>query len=160
MPGRAGRVRPTVPIRAESASPRNARAAFEATGTLGQATVRRVYGDFSNCRLARWNAAMRSWSIVPCDQEPHAWGRNAADIALASDAMDPMHREGLEGFVPMPGGSAFTRLARRLREGRLAVCGFGGSKTPRAFRAACHRFEFVGNGAGRRQGRWIRELRR
>ena len=51
-------------------------------------------------------------------------------------------------LVSSDGG--FAPLAQRLREGGLAVYGFGESKTPRAFRAACHRFETVGkarNGA-------------
>ena len=40
--------------------------------------------------------------------------------------------------------SDFTRLARRLRE-----FGFGDSRTPQAFRSACHRFETVGETAHR-----------
>ncbi len=43
----------------------------------------------------------------------------------------------------------FTRLAQRLREGDLAVYGFGESKTPQAFRAACHRFETAGKARNR-----------
>ena len=150
MPALSGRGRLAVPIDAESASPRHARAVFEAVEKLREATVRRIYGDFSNGRLAGWSAAIRAHSIVPHHRPAHARGRNAADIALAIDAIDPMYRERLDGFAPVSPDSGFTRLAQRLREGGFAVRGFGESKAPLAFRAACHRFEIVGkdgNGA-------------
>ena len=146
----AGRARLAVLIDAENASARHARAVFEAAAKLGEATVRRIYGDFANGRLASWNAAIRKYSIVPCHQPCLARGRNASDIALAVDAMDAMYRERLDGFCLVSSDSDFTRLAQRLREGGFAVWGFGESKTPGAFRAACNRFEIVGktrNGA-------------
>ena len=145
----AGRARPAVLIDAENASPRHAGLVFEGAGRLGEATVRRIYGDFSNGRLASWSAAIRSWSIVPCHQPAQVRGKNAADIALAIDAIDLSYRERLDGFLLVSSDSDFTRLAQRLREGGFAVYGFGESKTPRAFRSACHRFEIVGTGRNR-----------
>ena len=154
-PGRSEgvrRARLAVLIDAENASPRHAGAVFEAAAKLGEATVRRIYGDFSNGRLASWNAAIRARSIVPCHQPAPVRGKNAADIALAVDAMDLMYRERLDGVVLMSSDSDFTRLAQRLREGGLAVWGFGENKTPEAFRAACNRFEIVGKaGKGARE---------
>ena len=149
-PPPAGRARLAVLIDAENASSRHAGAVFEAAGRLGEATVRRIYGDFSGGRLASWNEAVRAFAIVACHQPAHVKGKNAADIALAVDAMDLMYRERLDGFVLVSSDSDFTRLAQRLREGGFAVCGFGESKTPRAFRSACRRFGTVGkagNGA-------------
>ena len=146
---RTGRARLAVLIDGENASARHAWAVFEAVAELGEATVRRIYGDFSNGRLASWSAAIRSYSIVPCHQSAHVRGKNAADIALAIDAMDLMHRERLEGFLLVSSDSDFTRLAQRLREGGLAVYGLGESKTPEGFRAACHRFETVGKARNR-----------
>ena len=144
-------MRLAVLIDAENASARHARAVFEAAGRLGEATVRRIYGDFSNGRLASWSAAICEHSIVVCHQPAHARGKNAADIALVIDAMDLLMRgERLEGFVLVSSDSDFTRLAQRLREGGFGVYGFGESKTPQSFRSACRRFEIVGkarNGA-------------
>lgn len=146
-------MRLAVLIDAENASARHARGVFEAAGRLGEATVRRIYGDFSNGRLASWSAAICEHSIVVCHQPTYARGKNAADIALVIDAMDLlMRRERLEGFVLVSSDSDFTRLAQRLREGGFAVCGVGESKTPRAFRAACHRFETVGKGRNGARG--------
>ena len=159
-PERAGRPRLAVLIDGENAGACHARAVFRAAEALGEATVRRIYGDFSNRRLVSWSAAIRSYSILPCHQPAHARGKNAADIALAIDAMDLMHREGLDGICLMSSDRDFARLARRLREGGFAVFGFGESKTPQAFRAACHRFETVGearNGAREPGQRFFRE---
>ena len=147
-----GRARLAVLIDAENVSPRHARAVFEAAAKLGDATVRRIHGDFSNGRLASWNAAIRAFAIVPHHQPSHARGKNASDIALAIDAMDLMHRERLDGFALMSSDSDFTRLAQRLREGGFAVYGFGECKTPRAFRSACHRFETIGKARNRAIG--------
>ena len=144
-----GRARLAVLIDAENASPRHARAVFEAVAGLGEAPVRRIYGDFSNGRLACWNAAIRTFAILPCHQPAHVRGKNAADIALAVDAMDLMHGHGLDGIALMSSDSDFTRLAQRLREGGLVVYGFGESKAPQAFRAACHRFETLGKARNR-----------
>ena len=150
MPQGMGQPRLAVLIDAENASARHARAVFEAARRLGEAGVRRIYGDFSNGRLASWDAAIRTWSIVPRHQPSHVRGKNAADIALAVDAMDLMYRERLDGVALMSSDSGVTRLAQRLREGGLAVYGFGGGKTPQGFRAACNLFETLGkarNGA-------------
>ena len=141
----AGRARLAVLIDAENASARHARTVFEAAAKLGEATVRRIYGDFSNGRLASWDSAIATYSIVPCHQASHVRGKNAADVALAVDAMDLLiRRERFDGFCLVSSDSDFTRLAQRLREGGLAVYGFGENKTPGAFRAACHRFEILG----------------
>ena len=149
MPEGTGRARLAVLIDAENASPRHAEAVFGAAGKFGEASVRRIYGDFSNGRLACWNAVIREYSIVPCHQPAHVRGKNAADIALAIDAMDLLHRERLDGIALVSSASDFTRLAQRLREGGLAVYGFGESKTLHSFRAACHRFEIVGKAPNR-----------
>ena len=148
-PERAGRARVAVLIDGENASPRHVGAVFQAAEALGEATVRRIYGDYSNGRLASWSAAIRDFAIVPCHQPAHVRGKNAADIALAIDAVDMMHRERLDGFCLVTSDSDFTRLAQRLREGGFAVHGFGESKTPQAFRSACHRFEIVGKARNR-----------
>ena len=146
-PEQVGRARLAVLIDGENASPRHARAVFEAAEALGEARVRRVYGDFSNGRLASWSAAIRSFAIVPCHQPARVRGKNAADIALAIDAVDLSCLGRLDGFLLVSSDSDFIRLAQRLREGGIAVFGFDESRTPRAFGSACHRFEIVGKAA-------------
>jgi uncharacterized LabA/DUF88 family protein len=132
-------------IDADNTSARHATAIFEEIAKLGEANVRRIYGDFADERLKGWREAIQPLAIVPQQQFNHTTGKNAADITLVIDAMDLMHRGGLHGFCLVSSDSDFTRLAQRLREGGAKVYGFGEKKTPEPFRNACTRFIYVEN---------------
>ena len=132
-------------IDADNTSARYAQPIFEEIVKLGEANVRRIYGDFSGNRLAGWDGEIQSLAIVQHQQRNNTTGKNAADIALVIDAMDLMHKGKLDGFCLVSSDSDFTRVAQRLREDGLAVYGFGERKTPEAFRNACHRFIYVEN---------------
>ena len=132
-------------IDADNASARHARAIFDEIAKLGEANVRRIYGDFSSDRLKGWREVMQPLAIVPQQQFNYTTGKNAADITLVIDAMDLMHRGGLDGFCLVSSDSDFTRLALRLREDGAEVFGFGAKKTPEAFRNACTRFIYIEN---------------
>ena len=132
-------------IDADNTSPRFAQAIFEEIVTLGEANVRRIYGDFSGSRLAGWNKAIQSLAILQHQQRSNTTGKNASDIALVIDAMDLMFKGTLDGFCLVSSDSDFTRLAQRLREEGMDVYGFGERKTPEAFRNACNRFIYVEN---------------
>jgi len=132
-------------IDADNTSARHARAIFEEIATLGEANVRRIYGDFSGDRLKGWRDVMQPLAIVPAQQFNYTTGKNAADITLVIDAMDLMHRGGIDGFCLVSSDSDFTRLAQRLREDGARVYGFGAKKTPEAFRNACTRFIYIEN---------------
>ncbi len=130
-------------IDADNASARHARAIFDEIANLGKANVRRIYGDFSNNRLKGWRDVMQPLAIDPQQQFNYTTGKNAADIALVIDAMDLLHRGGLDGFCLISSDSDFTRLATRLREDGTEVYGIGAKKTPEAFRNACSRFIYI-----------------
>lgn len=132
-------------IDADNTSARYARAIFEEVAKLGEANVRRIYGDFADDRLRGWRDVMQQLAIVPAQQFNYTTGKNAADITLVIDAMDLMHRGHLDGFCLVSSDSDFTRLASRLREEGAVVYGFGAKKTPEAFRNACSRFIYIEN---------------
>ena len=132
-------------IDADNTSARHAQAVFEEIVKLGEANVRRIYGDFSGNRLAGWDSEIQALAILQHQQRNNTTGKNAADIALVIDAMDLMHKGKLDGFCLVSSDSDFTRLAQRLREDGLVVYGFGERKTPEAFRSACNRFIYVDN---------------
>ena len=132
-------------IDADNAHPRYAEAIFDEIGGLGEANVRRIYGDFSTDRLKGWDAPIQAMAILQQQQRNNTTGKNAADIALVIDAMDLMHKGTLDGFCLVSSDSDFTRLAQRLREDGMIVYGFGERKTPEAFRSACNRFIYVEN---------------
>ena len=133
-------------IDADNTSAKHAQAIFDEIVKLGEANVRRIYGDFSHGRLAGWDTAIQSLAILQHQQRSNSKGKNASDIALVIDAMDLMHKRTLDGVVLVSSNSDFTRLAQRLREEGLVVYGFGErKKAVEAFRNACNRFIYVEN---------------
>jgi len=132
-------------IDADNSSPRWAEAIFDEIASLGEASVRRIYGDFSRGQMSGWNDKMPSMALVPHHQPANTVGKNSSDIALVIDAMDLLHTGRFDGFVLVSSDSDFTRLASRIREQGLDVYGIGERKTPDAFKKACKRFIFVEN---------------
>jgi uncharacterized LabA/DUF88 family protein len=132
-------------IDADNASPRIAAGLFEEVAKFGEATVRRIYGDFSGQRLKPWVDILQKYAIDAHQQFAYTTGKNASDIALVIDAMDLLHSGRLDGFCLVSSDSDFTRLASRLREQGADVYGFGEQKTPESFRQACRRFIYTEN---------------
>ena len=132
-------------IDADNTSHKHAKAIFDEIAGFGEASVRRIYGDFSSSHMKGWSNVQAEFGIVPHHQPANTVGKNASDIALVIDAMDLMHSNRFDGFVLVSSDSDFTRLASRIREQGLDVYGIGQQKTPEPFRKACKRFIFVEN---------------
>jgi uncharacterized LabA/DUF88 family protein len=132
-------------IDADNTSPRIAAGLFEEVAKFGEASVRRIYGDFSGQRLRAWADILQKYAIDPYQQFAYTTGKNASDIALVIDAMDLLHSGRFDGFCLVSSDSDFTRLASRLREQGADVYGFGERKTPESFRQACRRFIYTEN---------------
>lgn len=120
-------------------------AIFEEIASLGEASVRRIYGDWSAARLNAWAKKVTALGLVADQQFSNVKGKNASDIGLVLAAMDFLHSGLFDGFVLVSSDSDFTRLAARIREQGLDVYGIGEKKTPEAFRMACKRFIYVEN---------------
>ena len=110
---------------------------------FGEATVRRIYGDFTAPTSASWKKVLQKYAIKPVQQFAYTTGKNATDSALIIDAMDLLYTRKFDGFCLVTSDSDFTGLAMRLREEGLMVLGFGEKKTPDAFRNVCHKFIFT-----------------
>ncbi|MDB5620756.1 NYN domain-containing protein [Tardiphaga sp.] len=132
-------------IDADNTSPQIAAGLFEEIAKLGEASVRRIYGDFSGPQLKSWAEILQKHAIDPYQQFAYTKGKNASDIALVIDAMDLLHSGRFDGFCLVSSDSDFTRLASRLREQGADVYGFGTQKTPESFRQACRRFIYTEN---------------
>ena len=132
-------------IDADNASSRIATGLFEEIATIGEASVRRIYGDFSGTRLKGWGEVLATHAIMPHQNFANTVGKNASDIALVIDAMDLLHSGRFDGFCLISSDSDFTRLAARIREQGVDVFGFGEKKTPASFRQACKRFIYTEN---------------
>jgi len=110
---------------------------------FGEATVKRIYGDFTAPASASWKKVLQRYAIKPVQQFAYTTGKNATDSTLIIDAMDLLYTRKFDGFCLITSDSDFTGLAMRLREEGLTVFGFGEKKTPEAFRNACHKFVFT-----------------
>lgn len=132
-------------IDADNASPKIAAGLFEEIATIGEASVRRIYGDFSGTRLKGWSELLSAHAIMPHQNFANTVGKNASDIALVIDAMDLLHTGRFDAFCLISSDSDFTRLAARIREQGVDVYGFGEAKTPESFRQACKRFIYTEN---------------
>lgn len=110
---------------------------------FGEATVKRIYGDFTATTSSSWKKVLQRYAIKPVQQFAYTTGKNATDSTLIIDAMDLLYTRKFDGFCLITSDSDFTGLAMRLREEGLTVLGFGEKKTPEAFRNACHKFVFT-----------------
>src|SRR6478609_1736845 len=132
-------------IDADNTSPQIAGGLFEEVAKFGEASVRRIYGDFSGPHLRSWSEILQKHAIDPYQQFAYTKGKNASDIALVIDAMDLLHSGRFDGFCLVSSDSDFTRLASRIREQGVDVFGFGEQKTPASFRQACRKFIYTEN---------------
>ncbi|WP_282609540.1 NYN domain-containing protein [Pelagibius sp. Alg239-R121] len=145
MPSEARSPRLAVLIDADNASAKIADGLFEEIAKIGEASVRRIYGDFSSARSKSWADILAKHAIIPQQQFAYTTGKNASDITLVIDAMDLLHSGRFDGFCLVSSDSDFTRLAARIREQGVDVFGFGEQKTPESFRQACRRFVYTEN---------------
>lgn len=145
MPSEARSPRLAVLIDADNTSSKIADGLFEEIARLGEASVRRIYGDFSHSRSKGWTDILARHAIIPQQQFAYTTGKNASDITLVIDAMDLLHSGRFDGFCLVSSDSDFTRLASRIREQGIDVFGFGEQKTPESFRQACRKFVYTEN---------------
>ncbi|KAI3397278.1 hypothetical protein diail_11010 [Diaporthe ilicicola] len=108
----------------------------------GTASVRRIYGDWTQPNLGPWKRCLLEHSIQPVQQFAYTTGKNATDGAMIIDAMDLLYTGRFDGFCLVSSDSDFTRLAVRIREQGLTVYGFGEGKTPSPFVSACDNFYY------------------
>ena len=116
---------------------------FEEISKFGDASVRRIYGDWTQNQLSRWKEVLPKHAIQPIQQYANTKGKNSTDSALIIDAMDLLYTAPLDGFCIVSSDSDFTRLAVRFRESGKLVYGFGEQKTPESLRAACNQFIYI-----------------
>ena len=131
-------------IDADNAQPSAIDPVLTVLAELGTVNVRRAYGNWSKPGLKGWRDVSLRYAIEPQQQFDLTKGKNATDMKMTIDAMDLAFRGRISAFGIMSSDSDFMPLATRLRQDGLEVYGFGSSRAPAAFRAACTRFIDVG----------------
>lgn len=130
-------------IDADNANPAIVEGLLAEIAKLGVASVKRIYGDWTQPNLGSWKTSLLEHSIQPIQQFRYTTGKNATDSAMIIDAMDLLYTGRFSGFCIVSSDSDFTRLASRIRESACVVYGFGEKKTPRPFVSACDRFIYT-----------------
>ena len=128
-------------IDADNISPKYIDIILTETVNYGIASVRRIYGDWTNNSKQSWKDCLLRNSLTPVQQYSYTTGKNSSDSAMIIDAMDILYGNHVDGFIIATSDSDFTTLARRLREDGKMVIGMGESKTPMAFIKACEQFK-------------------
>lgn len=130
-------------IDADNVPPSKIGAVLTEVARFGIASVKRVYGDWTEPQLSSWKPVASEHVVQPMQQFANTVGKNATDSALIIDAMDLLYTRRFQGFCIVSSDSDFTRLASRIREEGVTVYGFGERKTPASFRNACDRFTYL-----------------
>lgn len=100
-----------------------------ASGQLGGLLVKRAYGNATK---------IKGWDEAPGIKLVHTGaGKNAADIALAIEAVELSYADRVKNFVLVSSDGDFSHLATFLRERGHRVLGMGEEKAPLAFRKSC-----------------------
>ena len=118
---------------------------IEEVSKYGKATIRRIYGDWTNNQMNSWKEIINQYSINPVQKISYTTGKNSTDSSLIIDAMDILHDQNVDGFCIVSSDSDYTGLAKRIREEGLFVMGIGRRKTPIAFVNSCEIFTFAEN---------------
>ena len=132
-------------IDADNSQPRIIEGLLEEIANYGVASVKRIYGDWTNTQLSGWKKMLLEHGIQPIQQFAYTQGKNSTDSAMIIDAMDLLYTKNFDGFCIVTSDSDFTRLASRIRENGLTVYGFGERKTPKSFMGACDKFIYTEN---------------
>ena len=69
-------------IDADNTSPKYAKAIFDEIASLGEASVRRVYGDFASQQISGWSKISAEFGLVPHHSPANTVGKNSSDISL------------------------------------------------------------------------------
>lgn len=132
-------------IDADNSQPSIIAGLMDEIAALGIASVKRIYGDWTDNRLKGWKSELIEHGLHPMQQFAYTTGKNATDSALIIDAMDLLYTKTFDGFCIVSSDSDFTRLASRMRESGVQVYGFGEQKTPKSFIATCDKFIYTEN---------------
>jgi len=140
-----GRIKIAMLIDGDNAQPGLLPQMLVEAGRHGQATVRRIYGDWTTANMNSWKETLNYHAFQPIQQFRYTVGKNATDSAMIIDAMDILHSGAVDGFCLVSSDSDYTRLATRIRETGIFVMGIGEKKTPKAFVNACDVFVYTEN---------------
>lgn len=141
--------RVAVLIDAENISSKNIDEILDKVSLEGRATVKRIYGDFSDrsksAQAKSWNNVVADYALNQVQQIQNTHGKNSSDSALIIDAMDLLYSNTIEMMCIVTNDSDFTRLAMRIAESGVDVIGMGTTEQDcsKSFVSACTKFYYI-----------------
>ncbi|XYJ09790.1 NYN domain-containing protein [Telluria sp. B2] len=126
----------------DNSSPEALAFALSLAPAQSRIVLRQGYGNDFTMEQPRWRDALNRLAFTPLHQ--FGTGKNAADIALALDALELLIDNRADTFYLLTSDADFTALCRKLRVRGASVVIVGQAKTPAMLRDACDAFhEFV-----------------
>ncbi len=109
---------------------------------LGNATIRRVYGNTETLLNSKWKDFCLHYALQPMHHVGISGAKNATDIALTVDAMDILllHKEPITRFCLVTSDQDFTALVLRLRSQGCQVYCIGKPSKADALPKVCTEF--------------------
>lgn len=132
-------------IDGDNAQPKLLKLIVDEVAKYGKATIRRIYGDWTEPQMKGWKNELNDSSFSPIQKFAYTTGKNSTDSALIIDAMDILYSRNIDGFCIVSSDSDYTGLAKRIREEGILVIGIGEKKTPSAFVQSCEIFTYCEN---------------
>lgn len=100
----------------------------------------RVFGNITARNVSSWSKIIKRRGVVMRHLPSLVEGKNAADIALAIDALEFHLTRPLPAYAVLTSDVDFAPLVMRLKESGAYIAGFGHKGTPTNFRRVCTRF--------------------
>ncbi|WP_193337172.1 NYN domain-containing protein [Devosia beringensis] len=130
-------------IDGDSVAPKEAKKVLDDLSSQGRLCVLRAYGNYTGRAAEGWTRLIRHRGIVARHMPSIVPGKNAADIALAIDAVELLLTRNIDTYVLVVSDADFTPLVRRLGESGKDVIVYGNRSTPEALRRACAAFHDI-----------------
>src|SRR5579872_3138225 len=102
----------------------------------GEATIRRIYGNWAIGQLAHWEMAVIKYGFEPIHNIKSGRCKNGSDIALTVGALDLFYNHKIKHFCIVASDSDYLPLVLHLRRGGCEVLGIGKSETPKQLQDA------------------------
>jgi uncharacterized protein (TIGR00288 family) len=129
-------------IDSENISHKYIKSVMNEIAKYGKIVIARFYGNIQKLS-GEWHQTALNYAIKPMHQYYVATAKNAADMAMALDAVEIMYQEKVNTFFLVTSDSDFTPLAIKLKEGGMHVIGVGNEKkVTQAFKSACNEFKY------------------
>ena len=107
---------------------------------FGEATIRRIYGNWASGYLTHWEIAVIKYKFEPVHIIKSGKCKNGSDIALAVGALDLFYNHKIKHFCIVASDSDYLPLVLHLRRGGCQVLGIGRSDTPQPLQDAYSKF--------------------